>query len=103
MNYCYICSNCKVTSYYRKTFHHLYTRAAEDMGISNITGKRFKHVMQSLVSDHLVQCNCVINLDNFITTTDSDRFKLLLGESLLIKRDKPIIKKAVKLFPLELF
>ena len=37
----YTCSNCKVT-YYGKTFCHFYTRAAEHMGISNLTGKRLK-------------------------------------------------------------
>ena len=43
--YRYTCSNCKVT-YYGKTFRHFYTRAAEHMGISNLTGKRLKTVMQ---------------------------------------------------------
>ena len=41
--YRYTCSNCKVT-YYGKTYHHLFTRAAEHMGISNLTGKRLKCV-----------------------------------------------------------
>ena len=41
--YRYMCSNCKVT-YYGKTF---FTRAAEDLGISNLTGKRLKCVKQS--------------------------------------------------------
>ena len=36
--YRYTCSNCKVT-YCGKTFRHSYTRAAEHMGISNLTGK----------------------------------------------------------------
>ena len=36
--YRYTCSNCKVT-YCGKTFRHFYTRAAEHMGISNLTGK----------------------------------------------------------------
>ena len=39
--YRYRCSNCKVT-YYGKTFCHFYTRVAEHMGISNLTGKRLK-------------------------------------------------------------
>ena len=34
--YRYMCSNCKVT-YYGKTYRHLFTRAAEHMGISNLT------------------------------------------------------------------
>ena len=54
--YRYRYSNCKVT-YYGKTFRHFYTRAAEQIGISNLTRKRFKNVKQSVVTDHLLQCN----------------------------------------------
>ena len=101
--YRYTCSNCKVT-YYGKTFHHFYTRAAEHMGISNPTGKRLKNVKQSAISDHLLQCSRTINFDDFsILATDSNKSKLLLRESLLIKRDKPILNRAIKSFSLELF
>ena len=101
--YRYTCSNCKVT-YYGKTFRHFYTRAAEHMGISNLTGKRLKNVKQSAISDHLLQCNCAINFDDFsILARDCNKFKLLLRESLLIKRDKPILNRTIKSFPLELF
>ena len=41
--------------------------------------------------------------DFHILTGDSDQFKLVLRESLLIKRDKPILNKTIKLFPLQLF
>ena len=73
--YRYTCSNCKVT-YYGKTFRHFYTKAAEHMGISNLTGKRLKNVKQSAISDHLLQCNCAINFDEFsILATNCNRFK----------------------------
>ena len=101
--YRYTCSNCKVT-YYGKTFRHFYTRAAEHMGISNLTGKCLKTVMQSAISDQLLQCNCTIDFDDFdILAAESNIFKLLLRESLLIKRDKPILNRTIKSFPLELF
>ena len=68
-------SNCKVT-YYGKTYRHLFTRAAERMVISNLTGKRLKCVKQSAVSDHLLECNCSIDFDHFdilaSDATDSD-------------------------------
>ena len=93
-----------MVTYYGKTFRHFYTRAAEHMGISNLTGKRLKNVMQSAISDHLLQCNCTINFDDFdILAAESNKFKLLLRESLLIKRDKPILNRTIKSFPLELF
>ena len=39
--YIYKCSNCNVT-YYGKTYRHFFIRAAEQMGISNLTEKRVK-------------------------------------------------------------
>ena len=101
--YCYTCSNCKVT-YYGKTFRYFYTRAAEHMGISDLTGKGLKNVKQFAIYDHLLQCNCVINFDDFSTlATDCNKLKLLLRQSLLIKRDKPILNRTIKLFPFKLF
>ena len=101
--YRYTCSNCRVT-YYGKTFRHFYTRAVEHMGISNLTGKRLKNVKQSAIADHLLQCNCAINFNDFsILATDCNKFKLLLRESLLIKRDKPILNRTIKSLPSELF
>ena len=41
-----------------KTYRHVFTRAAEHMGISNLTGTRLKSVKQSAVSDHLFESNC---------------------------------------------
>ena len=39
--------------------------------IANITGKLLKNVKQSAISDHLLQCNCAINFDDFsILATD---------------------------------
>ena len=74
------------------------------MGISNLTGKRLKNVKESALSDHLLQCNCTINFDSFdILAAESNTFKLLLRESLLIKCDKPILNRTIKSFPLELF
>ena len=101
--YWYTCSNCKAT-YYGKTFRHFYTRAAEHMEISNSTGKRLKNFVQSAISDHLLQCNCTINFNDFdILVAESNKFKLFQRESLFIKPDKPILNRTIKLFPLQLF
>ena len=61
--YRYRCSNCNVT-HYGKTFRDFYARAAEHMGISNLSRKRLKSVKQSATSDHLLQCNCTITYNN---------------------------------------
>ena len=101
--YRYMCSNCKVT-YYGKTYRHFFTRAAEHMCISNLTGKRLKCVKQSAVSDHLLECNCPIDFDHFdILASYANKFRLLIKESLLIKRDQPQLNKTIKSFPLKLF
>ena len=74
------------------------------MGVSNLTGRRLQNVMQSVISDHLFQCNCAINFDDFdILAAESNKFKLLLRKRLLIKRGKQILNRTIKSFPLELF
>ena len=63
------------------------------MGISHLTNKLLKNVKQSAVSDHLLTCDCKINFDDFtILSKDSNNINLLIKESLLISRDKPILK-----------
>ena len=101
--YRYTCSNCNVT-YYGKTYRHFFTRAAEHMGISNLTEKRVKNVKQLAVSDHLLQCDCSINFDDFdILASETNNFRLLIKESLLIMRDKPVLNRTTTSFPLKLF
>ena len=71
------------------------------MGISNLTSKRVKNVKES---DHLLQCNCAIDFDHFdVLASDTNSFRLLIKESLLIKHDKPVLNRIVKSFPLKLF
>ena len=101
--YRYMCSNSNVT-YYDKTYGHFFTRAAEHMGFSNLTRKRLKSVKQSTISDHLLQCKCSIEFDHFdILAFDTNKFRLLIKESLLIKLDQLQLNKTVKSFPLKLF
>ena len=101
--YRYMCSNCKVT-YYVKTYRHVFTRAAELMDNSNLTGKHRKCVKQSAVSDHLIECTCSIDFDHLNTlASDANKFRLFIKESLLIKRDQPHLKKTNKSFPLKIF
>ena len=84
--------------------HYFHTRAAEHMGISNLTGKRLKNVKQSSISDHLLQCNDTINFDSIdILAGNSNKFKLLLRESYLIKSSKSFLNRTIKSFPLEFF
>ena len=62
----------------------------ELQGISYLTGKHLKNVKESVVSLHLLQCDYTIDVDNFdILASDTNSFRLLIKESLLLKRDKP--------------
>ena len=71
---------------------------------SNLTEKRVKNVKQSAVSDHLLQCDCSINFDNFdILPSETNNFRLLIKESLLIMREKPVLNRTTTSFPLKLF
>ena len=45
--YCYSCSSCIATCY-GETYQHFFTRAAEQMGVLNLTGKRAKNVKESV-------------------------------------------------------
>ena len=66
--------------------------------------KQLKNVKQSAISDHLLTCNCNINFNDFtILPKDSNNINLIIKESLLVSRDKPILNKTFKSFPLELF
>ena len=77
---------------------------SEHFGISPLTGRNVKGNSQSAVKDHFLICDSTPSFDDFsILTSESNDFKLLLMESLLINRDNPTLNKTVKSFPLELF
>ena len=72
------------------------------MGICNL--KHLKCVKQSAVSDHLIECNCLIDFNHFdIPAPDANKFRLLIKEILLIKRDQPQLNETIKSFLLKLF
>ena len=101
--YRYSCSRCNAT-HYGKTYRHFFTRAAEHMGISNLTGKRVKSVKKSAVSDQVAQCDCTIDFGHFdILASDTNSFRLLIKKNLLFKCEKPVMNRTDKSFPLKLF
>ena len=67
------------------------------MGISNLAGMHLTNAKQSAVSDHLLECNCSIDFDHFdIVASDTNKFRLLIKKSLLIKHDQPQLNKTIK-------
>ena len=86
------------------SYNAIYYRAAEHMGISHLRNKRLTNVWQSAILDQVLTCNCNINFNDLTNwSKDSNNISLGIKESLLIARDKPILNKTVKSFPLELF
>ena len=69
-----------------------------------VSQKRVKNMKESAVSDHRLQCDCVISFDDFdVLASDTNNFRLIIKESQLIKRDKPILNRTIMSFPLKLF
>ena len=61
-------------------------------------------IKESAVSDHLLQRDVPITFDDFdILASDSNKYKLFIKKSLLIKRDNPVLNRTTKSFPLDLF
>ena len=86
----YMCSNCDVT-YYRKTYRYFCTRAVEDMAISDLK-EMCTESERVCISDRLLQCNCLIDVDHFnILASDSNKIRRLVKEGMSIKRDKPFL------------
>ena len=74
------------------------------MGILHMANKRLKNIKQSAISDHLLTCDCNISFNDFIILSKHpNNINLLIKESLLMARYKPILNKTVKSFPLKLF
>ena len=49
-------------------------------------GKRIKNIKETAIPDYLLLCDCLITFNHFdIVASDSNKFKLLIKESLLIK------------------
>ena len=76
----------------------------EHIGISPLTSKKIKPSKESAIRDHLLICNNVPSFDEFsILAHGNNRFVLEIKESLLIKRDKPVLNKNISSARLFLF
>ena len=78
---------------------------SEHLGILALTHKKAKPGPQvSTVLDHSSFCNTSPSFDNFsILTSEHNDFELTVIKSLLINRDKLILKRTVNPYALELF
>ena len=101
--YNFFCSNCNI-AYYGETKRHLNIRSRKHLSLSALTGKRVNNNKKSAVKDHGLFFNHVGSFEDFLILTHQlNPFKLLIKESLLVSRDKPLLNKQVKSIPLQLF
>ena len=101
--YKFQCSNCNNT-YYGKTERHLKVRAGEHIATSPLTGKRVNNNKKSSVKDHCLLSGHVCSFEDFtVLNYESHKFKRLIKESLLVTKDKLLLKKQDKWLKLELF
>ena len=101
--YKFLCSNCNIT-YYGETERYLNVWSGEHLSLSALTGKRFNNNKKSTVKDQCLFFNHLGSFEDFsILTYESNPFKLLIKEALLVSRDKPLLNKQVKSIPHQLF
>ena len=101
--YKYTCGRCN-SSYYGKTDRHLKVRSGEHIGISPLTFRKVKPSKESAIRDHLLNCNNIPSFDEFtILTYGHHKYILEIKESLLIKRDRPVLNKNISSAKLFLF
>ena len=102
--YKYKSGGCNATCY-GKTKHHFNVPIC-NFGISHLTGKKVKLDNNKLmgIQEHLLCCNYSPFFEDIsILVRENNDFKLKILDSLLIARDKPVLKKADSSLLLELF
>ena len=101
--YKFQCGRCNA-SYCGETDRHLKVRSREHIDISSLTFEKVKPSSESSIRDHLLFCNHDPSFDDCtILAHGTNKFLLEIKESLLIKRDKPILNKNNCSAPLPLF
>ena len=93
--YKYTCERC-TSSYYGETDRHLKVRSGEHIGISTLTFRKGKPAKERAIRDHLLNWNNIASFDEFtILAFGHHKYILEIKESLLFKRDRPVLKKNI--------
>ena len=91
--YKYTCGRCNST-YYGETDRHLKVRPGEHIGI--LFFKKNKPSKGSAIRDTFLNCYNIPSFEEFTALTNgNNKFVLEIKESLLIKRDRPILNKNI--------
>ena len=78
--------------------------SSEHIGMSPLTFKKMKPSKESSIRDHLLQCDNNPSFDEFtILAHENKKYLLEINESLLVKRDQPVLNKDISSATLHLF
>ena len=100
--YEYTCGRCNFS--YGETERHLKVRPDEHIGISPLTFKKTKPSKESSIRGHLLKCDNNSSFDEFtILAHRNKKYLLEVKETLLIKRDQPVLDKNISSATLHLF
>ena len=81
-----------------ETDKQLKVGSGKHIGISLLTFKKTKPSKESAVLEHLLSCNNIPLFEEFtILANGNNKFVLEIKESLLVKRDRPILNKTLVL------
>ena len=82
--------------YYGETERYLKVRSGEHIKISPLTLKKMKPSKENSIRDHLLQCYNNPSFDEFTILAQGNKWYLPeIKESLLIKRDQPVLNKNI--------
>ena len=93
--YKYRCGGYSAT-HYEKTKRHFKVRICQHLGISHLSGEKVKIDNKKLttIQEHLLHWNYSPSFEDFsILTRESNDFKLMIMESLLMARGKFVLDK----------
>ena len=100
--YEYTCDGCNSFNY-GETERHLKVRSGEHRGISPLTFKKTKPSKEGSIRDHFLECDNP-SFDEFTILAHGYKTYLLeIKESLLIKRNQPVLNKNISSATLHLF
>ena len=95
--YEYLRGRCN-SSCYGETNRHLKVRSGEHIGISSLTYGKIKSLKDSAIRDHLRNSNNIPSFDEFTILAYRNHKPILeIKESLLIKSDRPVLKRILVL------
>ena len=83
---------------------HFFVKTSEHLSMTSLIGKQVKNPKKSAIFDQILLKGHDASFEDFtILSKESNKFKLHIKKSLLIKRDKPELNRNTYSYPLVVF